>query len=83
MKKNSRYYLVKLNRITGWCLFFLVPILFLTGYGISGTYDWTSVIASAEVHSKIHKFCIPMTIVFFSLHAAVNFYFALKRWRKN
>jgi hypothetical protein len=80
MKKSVNYYLVKINRISGWCLLFLVPILFITGYGITGDYQWTSVIATAEVHSIIHKFIIPWALGIFILHSTINVYFSFKRW---
>ncbi|MBF0429912.1 MAG: hypothetical protein HQK83_01430 [Fibrobacteria bacterium] len=82
MKKYRKYYLRKLNRISGWCLMVFIPILFITGYGISGDYQWTAIIATADLHSHIHMFFMPFTIGTFIIHALVNIYFTLKRWHK-
>ena len=82
MKKSLSFYLVKLNRFTGWCLLATLPILYVTGYGITGRYGWISALASAELHSGIHEFFIPCTLCFFAVHSCINVYFAAKRWRR-
>ena len=83
MKRRVGYYLVKLNRISGWLLFVVMPILFITGYGITGRYGWASALASAELHSRIHSFFIPWALWLYVLHAGLNVYFFAKRhWKK-
>jgi hypothetical protein len=82
MKRSFKWYLVKINRISGWCLLFLIPILFITGYGITGDYAWAVALGSAEAHSIIHKFFIPYAIGIFIVHSIINVYFSIKRWRK-
>ena len=82
MKRSFNYYLIKINRISGWCLLVLVALLFITGYGITGDYEWAVALGSAEAHSIIHKFFIPYTIGIFIIHTVINVHFSLKRWRK-
>lgn len=81
MNRTLNHYLIKINRWTGWCLIVLVPLLFITGYGITGDYDWAVFLASAELHAAIHQFLIPYAIAAFIIHGAINIHFALKRRR--
>ncbi|HPQ43576.1 MAG TPA: hypothetical protein PKZ42_05045 [Syntrophales bacterium] len=75
-------YLVKANRLTGWLLLFVIPVLLLTGYGITGRYGWISRMATAEEYLHLHNFLIYVLIAFFVLHGAINIYFAIRRWKK-
>lgn len=79
--KKVNYYLVKVNRLCGWMLLVLMPIVIITGYGIAGDYRWTSAIASAELHAAIHKFFMTPMIVVLTIHASLSVYFAIRRWR--
>ena len=81
MRRRAPHLLVRLNRFSGWGLFILFPILLITGYGITGKYRWTMVVATAELHSRIHKFVIPISILFFVVHSAINIHFSLRRHR--
>ena len=82
MKKSVQFYLVKVNRISGWLLFVLVPLLLITGYGITGEYGWASALGTAEAHAALHKIIIPYTILIFIIHSCINIYFFTKRWLK-
>ena len=81
MGKRVQSYLVRMNRLSGWALLVLFPLLLLTGYGIAGRFRWLSKIATAELHSKIHKFLIPIATVCFAIHSIINIYFFLRRRR--
>ena len=75
-------YLIKANRLTGWLLLFVIPVLLLTGYGITGRYACISRMATAEEYLYIHNLLIYILIALFALHAAINIYFAIRRWKK-
>lgn len=77
-----RKYLTKINRLTGWLLFFVIPVLLFTGYGITGRYEFISKIATAEDYLFIHNLFIYVLIVVFPVHAAINIYFVIRRWRR-
>ncbi len=86
MKNKLNYYIVKLNRLSGWVLFIIIPLLLVTGFGITGKYKWMSVIATAEVHSKLHKFFVKPFVILFIIHSIINIYLSIKRiknkWKK-
>ena len=75
-------YLIKANRLTGWLLFIVIPVLLVTGYGITGMYACISRLATAEEYLYMHNLFIYILIVLFALHAAINIYFAIRRWKK-
>lgn len=77
-----KQYLIKANRLTGWLLLFVIPVLLLTGYGITGRYEWISRIATAEEYLYIHTLFIYILIVLFAVHGAINIYLAIRRWKK-
>jgi hypothetical protein len=83
MKKRwFDYYLVKVNRLAGWLLFFVIPALLFTGYGITGRYRFFSQIATAQRYFYIHNLFVYILIVVFSVHAAISIYFAIRRRRR-
>ncbi|MBN2539456.1 MAG: hypothetical protein JXB09_05355, partial [Deltaproteobacteria bacterium] len=65
--------------LTGWLLLFVIPALLLTGYGITGRYECISRLATAEEYLYIHNLFIYILIVVFTVHAAINIYFAIRR----
>ncbi len=75
-------YLIKVNRLTGWLLLFIIPVLLFTGYGITGEYEFISRLATAENYLYIHNIFVYVLIVVFAVHAAINIYFVIRRWRK-
>ena len=75
-------YLIKVNRLTGWLLLFVIPVLLFTGYGITGRYELISRMATAEDYLHIHNLFIYILIAVFAIHAVINIYFAIRRWRK-
>ncbi|MBE9546516.1 MAG: hypothetical protein IMF10_03345 [Proteobacteria bacterium] len=75
-------YLIKANRLTGWLFLFVIPVLLFTGYGITGRYEFISRMATAEDYLFIHNLFIYVLIAVFPVHAAINIYFAIRRWGK-
>ncbi len=75
-------YLIKVNRLTGWLLLFIIPVLLFIGYGITGEYEFISRLATAENYLYIHNIFVYILIMVFAVHATINIYFAIRRWRK-
>jgi|GEM_PF-1444105 len=80
-KRRFDYYFAKVNRFTGWLLFFVIPVLLFTGYGITGRYGFFSQIATAQHCFYIHNLFAHILIAVFSAHAAISIYFAIRRRR--
>lgn len=77
--KSLNYYLIKLARVSGWLLFFLVLLYILTGFALCGEYgmsQWIDVQTALAVH-KLFEW--PLVAIFLT-HSLVTIYFALRRW---
>jgi succinate dehydrogenase/fumarate reductase cytochrome b subunit len=78
-RKTATYWLVKIARLTGWLLFFLVLLYLVTGFALCGEYGvsrWISAQRALEIHQLFEW---PLIVVFVT-HSAVTIYFALRRW---
>ncbi len=79
LDKSLKYYLIKINRISGWILFFLVIIFIITGFAITGRYGFSKLI-DPNLARKIHWVFTWPVIIMFIIHSCINIYFAFKRW---
>jgi cytochrome b subunit of formate dehydrogenase len=79
MAGGWNYWLVKINRVTGWLLFILVLVFIVTGFSLCGMFGFSRTISS-QTALRIHRlFDWPLVVIFLS-HSAINFYFAMRRW---
>ncbi len=79
LRKGRNYYLVKINRFTGWCLFLLVLLFILTGFSLCGMFGFNRTLSS-QTALRIHKFFDWPLVIIFILHSVINFYFSFRRW---
>ncbi len=71
--------LIRIERVAGWLLFFLIILFVVTGYSITGKYGAGRLIGaklSLAVHQQICYVLIPL----FLIHSLINIRFALIRW---
>jgi hypothetical protein len=72
-----RRYLIKIDRIAAWVLFFLIILFFITGWNMTGKL----VLIHPKKAQYLHLFiCIP-TLFVFLIHSGIRTYFAIKRWK--
>lgn len=77
--RNLNYYLIKIARITGWLLLFLVLLYILTGFSLCGQYGFHKLI-NYQVAFEIHRiFEWPLMVIFLA-HSLTTIYFAFRRW---
>ena len=82
MKTRVVTILVRVNRIAAWGLLAVMPVVIVTGYGVSGDYEWTRPIASAQLHGDIHRALMTPKIALLAVHAGISAYLAVRRWRR-
>ncbi len=78
-KKSLNFYLVKIVRVTGWILFFIMLLFIGTGFALCGKYGFSRVI-SPQAALTIHKIFDMPLIAFFLVHSLIGIYLALRRW---
>jgi len=78
-RKSATYWLLKIARLTGWLLFFLVLLYIVTGFALCGKYGVSRWISS-QTANRIHQLFEWPLIVIFATHSVVTIYFALRRW---
>ncbi len=76
---NLQYYLVKIERASGWLLLLLVLGYILTGLNMCGDPGFAG-IGDPKVSLEIHRLFRWPLVVLFAAHASVTIYFALRRW---
>ena len=79
VKRNPTYYLIKLARISGWLLFFLVLLYIVTGFSLCGDFGFQRLV-HADTALGIHRFFEWPLVAVFLTHSLVTIYFALRRW---
>lgn len=79
LAKRADYYLLKLNRITGWLLLPAVLIYICTGFAMCGELRFDRLMR-IETARALHKNLIWPLVALFSGHAALSIYFAMRRW---
>ncbi|MFC1586987.1 hypothetical protein ACFL54_01645 [Planctomycetota bacterium] len=79
LSKPLKYYLVKINRITGWVLFALIIIFIFTGFASTGRYGFSKWMLPDKAVG-IHQLLIWPVISIFVIHSMLNMYFSFKRW---
>ncbi len=78
-RKSVNLYLIKIVRISGWVLFFIMLLFVTTGFALCGKFGFSKVM-STEQALKIHRiFDLPL-ILFFLLHSLIAIYLAFRRW---
>ena len=78
-KRNTTYYLIKIARISGWLLFFLMLVFIVTGFAALREFGLDRLIGYREAVSFHRFFEWPLVIVFVT-HSSITIYFALRRW---
>lgn len=77
--KTTTYWLVKIARVSGWLLFFLVLLYILTGFSLCNEPGYPKLF-DAKTALAVHKlFDWPLMVVFV-VHSCVTIYFAMRRW---
>jgi len=76
--KTIHYWLVKLVRLTGWLLLFLMVVYIVTGFSLCGKLNMDKLLDTQSA-LVIHKiFDWPLVGVFL-VHVSVTIYFAMRR----
>ena len=78
-RRSVNYYLIKIVRLTGWLLFFLVLLYILTGFALCGEYGFNKLI-NYQAALNVHKIFEWPLIVIFLAHSFITMYFAFRRW---
>ena len=77
--KNLHFYLIKIVRVSGWLLFFLVLLYIVTGFVLCGEPGFSK-LCDAETALGIHKVFEWPLVGVFVVHSAITIYFAFRRW---
>jgi len=80
-RRNIHYYLLKMVRISGWLLFFVVLVYMLTSCAYCGRFGFSRLL-DPEVARVIHTwdFWFWPLVVAFPVHSLIAIYFAFRRW---
>ncbi len=78
-KKPVNFYLVKVVRISGWILFFIMILFTTTGFALCGKFGFGKVISTQKALTIHRIFDLPL-IFFFLVHSLIAIYFAFRRW---
>ncbi len=72
---NFNYFLIKLDRFSGWTLLILMVLYFISGYGM------TKEIVNPVTAKYLHEILLPIPMfIFFTIHIAVNMRLVFIRW---
>ena len=77
--RSLTWWMVKINRLTGWLLLPLMIVFIITGFAIVGKFGLNRWL-SAEAAHRIHQVLTWPIIGIFCMHATLSVYFSLKRW---
>lgn len=73
---NFNYFLIKIDRFSGWALLVLMLAYFISGYGM------IKEIINPVTAKYLHEVLLPIPMfIFFTIHIAVNMRLAFIRWR--
>jgi len=75
---TSLRYLIKIDRVAAWILFFLMLLFFITGWSMTGRFQ----IIRPGLAQNIHTSLCLLIFIFFLTHAGIQIYFAIKRWKR-
>ncbi len=78
-KTSIHSWLIKVDRISAWILFFLFIIFIVTGYSMTREYGMNKLVGIRSAVS-IHLGICELVIFFFVIHSGIRIYFALRRW---
>jgi len=78
-RHTFHWYLHKVNRISGYLLFVVIPLLVISGLAMTGRYGFGRVL-SAEDAWKVHNAMRWPVIGLFLIHASLSWYFSFRRW---
>jgi succinate dehydrogenase/fumarate reductase cytochrome b subunit len=77
--KSVNFYLVKIVRVSGWILFFIMVLFITTGFALCGKYGFTKLMDTRKALT-IHKIFDMPLIFFFLVHSLTGIYLAFRRW---
>jgi hypothetical protein len=80
-RRSVNYYLIKIARVSGWLLLFLVLVYMVTSFAYCGRFGFSRLI-HPEVARVIHTWDLlfwPL-VVAFPVHSFITIYFAFRRW---
>jgi succinate dehydrogenase/fumarate reductase cytochrome b subunit len=80
-RRNVYYYLIKLNRLSGWVLLVVVLGYLVTSFAYCGRFGFSRVLPP-ELARTIHTWDVlfwPL-VAAFPVHSIIAVYFALRRW---
>ena|GEM_PF-790297 len=77
--RSVHYYLIKLARLTGWMLFFLMLVYIVTGFTLRGDFRLQETI-DLQLALGLHQKLVWPLVAAFAVHSGLEIYFALRRW---
>jgi succinate dehydrogenase/fumarate reductase cytochrome b subunit len=77
--RSVHYYFIKLARLTGWVLFFLMLVYIVTGFTLRGDFGLQEAI-DLDLALGLHQKLVWPLVAAFSIHSGLEIYFALRRW---
>ena len=77
--RSVNYYLVKIIRLTGWLLFFLVLVYIVSGYAMCGEFGFDRLIEPQQALTFHKALDVPL-VVLFLMHSVPSIHLALRRW---
>jgi len=81
MKRRKRtYYILKIGRFSGYCLFFLMLLFVVTGFALCGKLGVERLVSPRDALVIHQLFDWPLVGVFL-LHSLAAFYISMRRWR--
>jgi hypothetical protein len=77
--RNRWYYMVKVSRLSGYLLFFVMLLFVFTGFALCGKYGVDRLISPRDALAIHQLFDVPLVILF-ALHSAAVLYLSIRRW---
>ncbi len=78
-RKHVNYYLLKVERISGWLLFLVVIGYIVTGFSMSSRLSVNRLI-EIQLAKELHQDFVWPLVSIFAVHSVIVIYFAMRRW---
>ena len=78
-RRNLNWYLLKIERISGWLLAPLILLYLCTGYATAGRYGFERLLDGDAAYA-VHQFMDRPLLVLFLAHLLTAGYFSFRRW---
>jgi sorbitol-specific phosphotransferase system component IIC len=78
-RRSLQWWLLKVNRISGYILFPVILAFIISGFGITGRYGFDRLM-SYETGWQIHRLLLWPVIGLFVIHSLISWYFSFRRW---